>query len=109
MTRVARARRCSLHSCTDQSSLRRIARGSGIWTGHSYAPLQSLGKSGETSPRSDCPHGFGHCPPTAYEDNEALGTGDGGVEQIALQHQPGVCRERDDDTGVLAALAAMNA
>src|SRR3712207_8423033 len=37
-----------------------------------------------------------------------FGAGDGGVEQVALQHRPGAGGQRDDDAGVLAALRAVH-
>src|SRR4051812_47018477 len=53
-------------------------------------------------------HGLGESPRRAHEDDEPLGTGDRGVEQVALQHHPGAGRQRDDDARVLAALGPVH-
>jgi hypothetical protein len=45
----------------------------------------------------------------ADQDHDPFGSGDGGVEQVALQHQPRAGRQQDDHTGILAALGAVDA
>jgi hypothetical protein len=45
----------------------------------------------------------------ANQHDEFLGSGDGGVKQVALQHHPGAGGDRDDHAGVFAALGAVDA
>jgi hypothetical protein len=52
--------------------------------------------------------GDGERAPGASEDDQFLGPGDRGVEQIALKHHPGSRRERYNDGGVFAALRAVD-
>jgi hypothetical protein len=43
------------------------------------------------------------------QDHDLLGSDHGGVQQVALQHQPGAGRHRHDHAGILAALGAVDA
>jgi hypothetical protein len=45
----------------------------------------------------------------ADQHDEFLGPGNGGVEQVALQHHPGAGGDRDDHAGVFAALGTVDA
>ena len=50
----------------------------------------------------------GQGPGGADQHDELLGAGDGGVQQVTLQHHPGARGERDDDGRVLAALRTVD-
>src|SRR3954449_8465408 len=65
---------------------------------------QAVRERGVPAARAGRPHGLGQRPLRADEDDELLGPGDGGVEQVALQHRPRAGGQRDDDARVLAAL-----
>ena len=52
--------------------------------------------------------GLGEGSAGSGQDEEFLGAGDAGVEQVALQHHPGCGGEGDDDGGVFAALGAVD-
>lgn len=44
----------------------------------------------------------------AGEDDELFGAGDGGVEEVALQHGRGAHGDGNDDSGVFGALRAVH-
>src|SRR5215217_2985856 len=68
-----------------------------------------LGKRGVATAGALGPDRLGQRTPATDQDHHPFGPGDGGVEQVALQHQPRAHGEGDDDAGVLAALGAVDA
>src|SRR4051812_8816747 len=69
---------------------------------------QPVGQGGVPAAGAGGAHGLGERPLRADEDDEPLGAGHGGVEQVALEHHPGAGGQRNDDAGVLAALRAVD-
>ena len=70
--------------------------------------LESVGECGVAAAGSGGADGLGERAAGSDEDDELLGAGDAGVEQVALQHHPGGGGERDDHGGVFAALGAVD-
>src|SRR6266508_5051674 len=70
---------------------------------------QPLGKGGVAAPGALGADRPGQGTLAADQHHDLLGPGDGGVEQVALQHQPGAGGQGDDHTWVLAALGAVDA
>src|SRR4051795_5685436 len=60
---------------------------------------EAVGEGGVPAAGAGRAHGLGQRPRGADEDDELLGAGDRGVEQVALQHHPGAGGQRDDDAG----------
>ena len=67
-----------------------------------------MGECGVAAAGSGGADGLGECAAGSDEDDELLGSGDAGVEEVALQHHPGGGGERDDHGGVFAALGAVD-
>ena len=67
-----------------------------------------MGECGVAAAGSGGADGLGERAAGSDEDDELLGPGDAGVEEVALQHHPGRGRQRDDDGRVFAALGAVD-
>src|SRR6476620_1065519 len=70
--------------------------------------VQAAGEGGVAAAGALGADGGGQGAAGSGQDDELLGSGDAGVEQVALEHHPGAGGERDDDGGVFAALGAVD-
>src|SRR5690242_21689884 len=69
---------------------------------------ESVGEGGVAAAGADGADGGGQGAAGADEDDQLFGAGDGGVEQVALQHHPGAGGDGDDHGGVFGALGAVD-
>src|SRR5215467_53310 len=69
---------------------------------------EAVGEGGVAAACSAGADGLGEGAAGSGEDEEFLGAGHAGVEQVALQHHPGRGAERDDHRGIFAALRAVD-
>src|ERR1035437_7251035 len=70
--------------------------------------MEPVGEGGVAAAGSGGADGLGECAARSGEDDELLGAGDAGGEQVALQRHPGRGRAWYDDGGVIAALGAVD-
>src|ERR1019366_4382812 len=70
--------------------------------------MEPVGEWGVAAAGSGGADGLGERASGSGEDDELLGPGDAGVEEVALQHHPGRGRQWDDDGGGFAALGAVD-
>jgi hypothetical protein len=74
-----------------------------------FAAEEPLGEGGVAASGALGADRFGERALAADQHDELCGAGDGGVEKVALQHEPGAHYQGDDHAGVLAALGAVDA